>query len=357
VHAAPQGVSGLDGASAAQQGARMTDDGLSAVLNSIKVSETGLVAMDLYAPWSIAIDYDKPITVTVIEGRLWLKMADNPPESFNVGESFVLPRGISRRRYVVSSDASLPNHTTTRRLGEMGRFEPVLPDRPDVSLRRLVWGQEGGARTRLMSFTFDWQDPRLGPLIAAIPQIIRVRHGSQEGFLRDPFLGLDFETQDAGRPGFQALMAQLAQLFLIQTIRSHALSDTAGQGGLLVALADPPLSRALGAMHANPGEPWSVERLADCAGLSRSGFARRFHQITGMTPMGYLRSWRLHLARRALRDGNTTVSSIAYQLGYQSEAAFRTSFRKETGQSPREYAKSVSSTDFDSSFIETDQSF
>jgi AraC-like DNA-binding protein len=328
----------------------MTGEGLSAVLSSIKVSETGLVAMDLFAPWSIEIDYAKPITVTVVEGRLWLKVEDNSPEAFNAGESFVLPRGIARRRYVVSSDTLVPHHTTTRRLGELGRFEPLLPDRPDVSLRRLVWGQEGGARTRLMSFTFDWQDPKLGPVIGAIPQIIRVRHGQQEGFLRDPFLALDFDAQDAGRPGFQALMAQLAQLFLIQTIRSHALRDTAGQGGLLVALADPRLSRALSAMHANPGEAWSVERLADCAGLSRSGFARRFHQITGMTPMGYLRSWRLHLARRALRDGNATVSSIAFRLGYQSEAAFRTSFRKETGQSPREYTKSLSVTDFDSGY-------
>jgi uncharacterized cupin superfamily protein len=79
----------------------MTGEGLSAVLSSIRVSETGLVAMDLFAPWSIEIDYAKPITVTVVEGRLWLKVEDNPPEAFTAGESFVLPRGIARSRYVV----------------------------------------------------------------------------------------------------------------------------------------------------------------------------------------------------------------------------------------------------------------
>lgn len=335
----------------------MTGEGLSAVLNSIRVSETGLVAMDLSDPWSIEIAYPKPITVTIVEGTLWLKSPDCPPDVFEAGDSFVLPRGISRGRYLVSSGPSTSQHTTTRRLEEMGRFQPQLPDRPDVSLRRLVWGPEGGRRTRLMSFTFDWQDRKLGPLIEAIPDIIRIKQGISEGFLKDPFLGLDFDAQDAGRPGFQALIAQLAQLFLVQAIRSYALRDAAGHGGLLAALADAHLSRALNAIHNDPGLSWSVETLAERAGLSRSSFARRFADVTGITPMAYLRSWRLHLARRALRAGNATVSSIAYELGYQSEAAFRTSFRQDTGLSPREYAKSLAAATFDPSHNETDQSY
>lgn len=337
----------------------MASEGLSAVLNSIRVSESGLVTMDLLDPWSIDIDYAKPITVTVVKGRLWLKTGDTAPEAFEAGDSFVLPRGISRHRYIVSSSptASASHSISTRRLEEMGRFEPLLPNRPDVSLRRLVWGQEGGEQTRLMSFTFDWRDRKLGPLIEGIPEIIRLKRTGSDGFLRDPFLGLDLETDDAGRPGFQALIAQLAQLFLVQAFRSYALRDAAGHGGLLAALADAHLSRALSAIHNGPGEPWSLEKLATCAGLSRSLFARRFREVTGITPMGYLRSWRIHMARRALRDGDATVSSIAFELGYQSEAAFRTSFRQETGLSPREYAKSAAATVFDPSHRETDQSF
>lgn len=337
----------------------MASEGLSAVLNSIRVSESGLVTMDLFNPWSIGIDYSKPITVTVVKGRLWLKTGDKAPEVFEPGDSFVLPRGISRQRYVVSSSpsASASHSVTTRRLEEMGRFEPLLKDRPDVSLRRLVWGQEGGEQTRLMSFAFDWRDRKLGPLIERIPEIIRLKRAGSQGFLKDPFLGLDLETDDAGRPGFQALIAQLAQLFLVQAFRSYALRDAEGHGGLLAALADPHLSHAVSAIHNGPGEPWSLEKLAACAGLSRSLFAHRFREVTGVTPMGYLRSWRIHMARRALRDGGATVSSIAFDLGYHSEAAFRTSFRHETGLSPREYAKSVAATVFDPSHRETDWSF
>lgn len=335
----------------------MASEGLSAVLNSIRVSESGLATMDLFDPWSIDIDYTKPITVTVAKGRLWLKTAESGTYVFEAGESFVLPRGISRHRYIVSSSPSPSHSISTSRLEEMGRFEPLLPNRPDVSLRRLVWGEPGGEHTRLMSFAFDWRDRKLGPLIEGIPEIIRIKKTQRDGFLRDPFLGLDLETDDAGRPGFQALIAQLAQLFLVQAVRSYALYDAAGHGGLLAALADRHLSRSLSAIHNGPGESWSVEKLAACAGLSRSLFARRFREVTGLTPMGYLRSWRIHLARRALREGDSTVSSIAYELGYRSEAAFRTSFRQETGLGPREYARSVAVAVFDSAHRETDQSF
>lgn len=321
----------------------MAVEGLSAVLNSIKVSETGLVSIDLFDPWSIEIDYNRPITVTVVKGGLWLKSPDGTAEFYKPGDSFVLPRGASSRRYIVSSSPSVTRHTTTRRLDEMGRFEPLLPDRPEVSLRRLTWGAEGGAQTRLMSFTFDWRDRKLGPLIERIPEVISIKQGLTEGFLKNLFLGLDFDMADAVQPGFQALIAQLAQLFLVQALRLYALRNPTGQGGLLAALVDSHLSRAMSAIHENPGKQWSVETLAACAGLSRSVFARHFKDVAGLTPMAYLRSWRIHLARQVLREGGATVSSIAFELGYQSEAAFRTSFREETGMSPREYANCVTS--------------
>lgn len=330
----------------------MAGEGLSAVLNSIKVSDTGLAVIDLLGPWSIEIDYPKPITVTVVEGELWLKTAAGTLEVFAPGDSFVLARGTCRHRYVVSSSQAQPHPISTKHLED--RFVPFIPERPDVSLRSLVWGPEGGVRTRLLSFTFDWQDRKLGPLIESIPEFIRISQNASSSFLKELLLGLFFDAEDAKRPGFQALIAQMAQLFLVQAIRSYALEEASGHGGLLAALADSQLSRALSAIHADPGNNWSLESLSVKAGLSRSLFAARFKTVTGLTPMAYLRSWRIHLARRALREGDTTVSSIAFELGYQSEAAFRTSFRQETGLSPREYTRSVASNVFDPSHRETD---
>ncbi|MCO6188447.1 AraC family transcriptional regulator [Rhizobium sp. L1K21] len=335
----------------------MSGDGLSAVLNSIKVSESGFVAFDLYGAWSIEIDYERPISVTVTKGSLWLTSTNMSPREFGPGDSFVLPRGISRHHYTVSSSAEPSRPVTTSELDRMGRFEPIVSDRPDVSLRRVTWGDDAEAHTRLISFAFEWQDRKFGPLIEGIPELIEIRRSPQDGFVQNLFPGLELDTADALRPGFSAVIAQLAQLFLVQAIRSFALGETDENGGLLAAMADPHLSRALSAIHNEPGKQWSLDSLAARAGLSRSVFAQQFREITNLTPMGYLRSWRVHLARRALREGTSPVSSIAFDVGYRSEAAFRASFRKETGQSPREYAKSIEPAAFILMNRRTEQSF
>jgi len=45
----------------------------------------------------------------------------------------------------------------------------------------------------------------------------------------------------------------------------------------------------------------------------------------------------LLLAKRALRDGDTRVGPLAFDLGYASESAFSTAFKRQVGQSPARY--------------------
>ena len=109
--------------------------------------------------------------------------------------------------------------------------------------------------------------------------------------------------------------------------------------GLLYALADPQLGRAIEAMHADPSRRWTLAELANLAGLSRSIFAQRFRARVGETPMGYLTRWRMTLARDRLQNGRVSLGTIANALGYGSENSFNTAFRRETGCSPRRYAR------------------
>jgi AraC-like DNA-binding protein len=60
-------------------------------------------------------------------------------------------------------------------------------------------------------------------------------------------------------------------------------------------------------MHAEPGKPWWLEELAPAAAMSRTSFAERFRTVTGIPPLTYLDSWRMLLAQRALREGDTRV--------------------------------------------------
>jgi len=92
-------------------------------------------------------------------------------------------------------------------------------------------------------------------------------------------------------------------------------------------------------MHGDPGKKWTLEELARIGGMSRTAFSRFFLQTMEKTPFDYLRAYRMHLARISLAKDGCKVAALSESLGYHSEAAFRSAFKKETGRSPREYAR------------------
>jgi AraC-like DNA-binding protein len=90
-------------------------------------------------------------------------------------------------------------------------------------------------------------------------------------------------------------------------------------------------------MHGDVARRWTVERLAEAVGLSRSTFAARFREIVGVPPLHYLLQWRMRLARNALSNNGKTITSVAFSLGYDSESAFSNTFKRVVGHSPSEY--------------------
>lgn len=149
-----------------------------------------------------------------------------------------------------------------------------------------------------------------------------------------PALDLLVDEALADRNGRGAALDCLFQ-FLVILILRHAVAG--GQvEGLMLALRDQRLARALSAMHMAPGKFWTLEMLADEAGMSRSSFARLFHSVVGVTPMDYLTTWRMTAARRMLREGQP-AKVVAACVGYQSIAAFSRAFARTTGQGPRQW--------------------
>jgi len=87
-------------------------------------------------------------------------------------------------------------------------------------------------------------------------------------------------------------------------------------------------------MHEKAGHPWTIPELAETSGLSRSAFARTFHEVLGQTPMQYLTDWRMALARDHLRTGELGMTAIARSIGYGSPYAFAAAFRRHHGEPP-----------------------
>ncbi|WP_280415498.1 AraC family transcriptional regulator [Nocardia carnea] len=109
----------------------------------------------------------------------------------------------------------------------------------------------------------------------------------------------------------------------------------------LLRVNEPGIARAVAAMHADPGQDWTVEALARVALASRSGFAARFQAATGRTPGRYLTNLRIERAQRFLAEQEISVSALARQLGYRSETAFGRAFRRHTGRTPSEWRRAA----------------
>ena len=97
------------------------------------------------------------------------------------------------------------------------------------------------------------------------------------------------------------------------------------------------ICEALGQIHKSPGEQWTVASLASEVGLSRSTFAAHFSKLVGETPLRYVISWRMQLARSWLRGTALSLGEMAEKLGYQSNDAFKRAFRREVGSAPGTY--------------------
>jgi AraC-like DNA-binding protein len=173
------------------------------------------------------------------------------------------------------------------------------------------------------------------PLLSALPPVVLVRADGERPL---PWLRTQLETVTcearSGRPGGEAMIVRLAEMLFIQALRQQLGDLPPGAAGWLGALRDAALARALGAIHRRPEHPWTVAALAAEAGLSRSHFAERFAAVVGRPPLTYLAEWRMHRGRALLGEGRLRVGEVARRVGYGSEAAFSTAFRRATGGPP-----------------------
>jgi len=91
-------------------------------------------------------------------------------------------------------------------------------------------------------------------------------------------------------------------------------------------------------MHKHPETSWSLEQLAQHAGMSRARFAAHFRKVVGITPFDYLTNWRLGIAQTMLRKGNS-LKLIATAVGYTNATALTRVFTQRLGASPTDWLR------------------
>ena len=76
--------------------------------------------------------------------------------------------------------------------------------------------------------------------------------------------------------------------------------------------------------------------------MSRSAFAERFTSLIGDPTMHYLANWRMQAAAQRLKNSQEPIARIAFETGYESEAAFNRAFKRAFGTPPITWRKQQS---------------
>ncbi|MDB5768121.1 MAG: AraC family transcriptional regulator, partial [Collimonas fungivorans] len=241
----------------------------------------------------------------VVSGQCWLSVEGIPDAVLlTAGDCYLLPPGPSFR---LATDLSATPVD----------FNIV---RSKSRSDREVSGKEEGS-CYLVGGHFVLTGSHADFLLSSLAPIVHIRKESDKAAMRWSLQRMKEEVRDP-QPGGSLIAQQLAYMMLVQALRLH-LADGAKEGvGWLFALADKQMGAAIRCMHDDPGYRWTLQKLAERVGMSRSIFALRFKETVGATPMEYLTRWRMLLAGDRLKNSRESTSAIALSLGYESESAF-----------------------------------
>jgi AraC-like DNA-binding protein len=298
-------------------------DPLSDVLSLLKPRSYSAGGFDVGGYLSIQFPRHEGIKCyALISGQGWLAVEGvQEPVRLQTGDCFLLPSG---RPFRLATDLSaLPIDAYS-----------IFANRPNGSVSTM----NGGGELFIAGGHFAFAGESAGILLGVLPPIVHLRKDSDKEAMRWSLERMQEELRDP-QPGGILVAQQLAYMMLVQALRLHLAEGARGGVGWLFALADPQMSAAIQSMHGDPAHGWTLQSIAEQAGMSRSTFALRFKQAVGTSPMEYLTRWRMLLAGDRLTTTRDSVAAIAQSLGYESESAFSTAFRRVMGCSPRQYGR------------------
>ncbi|MFA5122204.1 AraC family transcriptional regulator [Zavarzinia sp.] len=299
-------------------------DPLSDLLSLLAPRNLLSAGFDAAGPWSIRFA-GQARTIkcgAVVTGRCWLAVAGAAVD-LGPGDCFLLPRGLP---FVMASDLALDP------VEAQGVFPPAR--------RGGVVTHGGGGEFLAVSSRFVLDGPQADLLLDMLPPIVVIAGDAESSALRQAVERM-MQELSVERPGGNLVISHLAHMVLVEALRRHLANGAEGGTGWLSALADRRMRRAIGAMHDDPARRWTLQELAAHVGMSRSSFAACFKATVGVPPIDYLTRWRMALAGDRLARRGDPVSAVALALGYESESAFATAFKRVMGCTPRRYGQAA----------------
>jgi AraC-like DNA-binding protein/mannose-6-phosphate isomerase-like protein (cupin superfamily) len=308
---------------------RQPDDAVSDLLRAVQVRSTVYCVSDLSAPWGFEVEDSTAAKFhLVLEGSCVLTLTSGEQVWLESGDLVLLPAGTG--------------HMVRDRLDSAVRYlDGILAEYRADDTAPLIYGGSGPS-TRLVCGGFVLADTLPSGLhrLGLLPRILRLDVAAS-GLSRwlEPVFELLRDEVEGSRPGTNAILAKLADVFLAQVLRNFLVGAEASGIMHSGAFTDPAVARAVELLHTFPARAWTVADLGAEVGMSRTLFGTRFRELVGEAPIHYLARVRLSQAAGYLTTTNATLYAIAQQTGYDSEASLSKAFKRTFGRSPGEYRR------------------
>jgi AraC-like DNA-binding protein len=259
---------------------------------------------------------------------------------FTRGNCWLSVEGVAKPIALTGGDCILVARGTSFVLGDSLRTRPKKSFREIRDNSNVAHYGGGGAPTTVVCGSLSFDRASLKPITQLLPSFILIKADQAHTLaLRNTMQALASEMAEQV-PGSEVVATRLAEVLFIQALRAHIASGAGWRNkGWLRAIFDPQIGAALSAIHDSVNTPWTVESLAEAAGMSRSAFAARFKELLGQTPLEYVTEWRMQKAMQLLEQRDKKLVDVARTVGYESDAAFSKAFKRVVGASPSEYIK------------------
>lgn len=321
-------------------------DTLSDVLQTVRLTGALFFLVDARSPW-VAEAPASPVLSPVLlpqaqhvvsyhvirHGACWCESPGLEPLPLAAGDVLVVPHG---HEYALTSQPGL--RTGYSAAETLQWFEDMAAGRLPFVVQE---GGSGPERIDVVCGFLGCDALPFNPVLATLPPLLRIRLPAAGASDRlETLLGYAVAESQARSAGSQSVLLRIAELVFVEVLRAHLVATGEKEAsGWLSGLRDPLVGQVLARLHAAPGEAWTLERLAHEVGTSRTVLTERFVQFVGLAPMLYLTRWRMQMAARRLLEPGAKVAGVAWDVGYESEAAFSRAFKRCTGVSPKTWRR------------------
>lgn len=167
-------------------------------------------------------------------------------------------------------------------------------------------------------------------------------HIEKDEVVKQLFLELCWEEANQA-PGYKQACKAIVTRLVVHLCRNYVVQTLSREDTRRQKKNRERCNRLITYIEANYANPISNQDLADLVHLSKDRFEHFFRENFGATPLQYVQNYRMKMAKKLIKEGNTPVSQVAQMVGFAEYTYFGRCFRNHYGCTPTQMAKKYNS--------------